>query len=152
LQGTVGANENAPRFRVTDLALPLQTADDELYAILKGCCEQALRVKSRNVPSLIVDVEREISSRLTRGEAKLVPMAQALGMSPRTLSRRLAKEDTTFFKSLERLRKSLARNYLRDSDLRLAEISFLLGYTSLSSFNEAFKKWTGQTPGQFRGA
>jgi len=66
------------------------------------------------------------------------------------LSRRLASEGTTFFKTLEELRQALARNYLRDSGLTLAEIAFLLGYSGLSSFNDAFKRWTGHTPGQYR--
>lgn len=145
-----GAPGNAIHFHKADLALPLQTADNELYAILKGCCEQALEGKSRKVAPLIVDVETAISDRLNRGEANQENVARALGMSPRTLSRRLAREGTTFFKSLENLRKTLARSYLRDSDLGLAEISFLLGYSGLSSFNDAFKRWTGKTPGQYR--
>lgn len=145
-----GAGRNSVRFRASDLALPLKTADDELYTILRNCCEQALQVKARNTPPLIVDVEHAISSRLNQGEANQENVARALGMSSRTLSRRLADEGTTFFKSLEALRKALARNYLRDSNLGLAEISFLLGYSGLSSFTDAFKRWTGKTPGQYR--
>ncbi len=145
-----GACENSYKFKVDDLALPLMTADDELYKILKNCCEHALQVKSRNIPSLIVEVERAISDRLTRGEATQENVARALGMSPRTLSRRLAEEGMTFFKALDGLRKALALNYLRHSNLMLAEITFLLGYSGLSSFNDAFKRWTGQTPGQYR--
>lgn len=147
-----GSTENSVRFRSADLALPLMTADDELYKILKNCCENALQVKARNVPPLIVEVERSISDRLARGEVTQDDVARSLGMSPRTLSRRLADDGTTFFRTLEGLRQALAKNYLRDSNLVLAEIAFLLGYAGLSSFNEAFKRWTGKTPGQFRSA
>jgi len=145
-----GALENSFRFKLSDLDLPLVTADDELYHVLRNCCEHALQIKARNVPPLVVQVERMISDKLTKGEATQDEIARALGMSPRTLSRRLVEEGTSFFKTLEGLRKSLAVNYLRDSNLALAEIAFLLGYSGLSSFSDAFKRWTGKTPGQYR--
>jgi len=141
---------NSLHFKADDLALPLITADDELYKVLRNCCEHALQIKSRNIPSLVIEVERAISDRLSKGEATQDDVARALGMSPRTLSRRLADEGTTFFRTLEELRQALAMNYLRDSGLALAEIAFLLGYSGLSSFNDAFKRWTGKTPGQYR--
>jgi AraC-like DNA-binding protein len=145
-----GDPENSFKFREIDLALPLKTADSELYKVLKNCCENALQIKARNRPNLAVEVERLISDRLSAGEATQEDVARALGMSPRTLSRRLAGDGTTFFKVLQELRKSLAVNYLRDSNLVLAEIAFLLGYSGLSSFSDAFKRWTGKTPGLFR--
>lgn len=145
-----GAPVNSLRFRSDDLALPLQTADNELYLVLMQCCEDVLKRKSALAPNLVLDVERAITDRLCTGEATQFEVAGALGMSPRTLSRKLAKEGTTFFRTLEDLRKSLAISYLRDSNLVLAEISYLLGYAGLSSFNDAFKRWTGQSPGQYR--
>ena len=71
-------------------------------------------------------------------------------MSTRTLSRALAKLDTSFNTVVITLRKELADKYLKQSDLSLKEIAFLLGYTEFSSFNHAFKKWTGSTPKQAR--
>lgn len=146
-----GAPDNSFRFRQDVLALPLVTADDELYAILRKCCRQSLKEKAANVPPVVLDVERKIADRLAVGEATQETVAKALGVSPRTLSRRLAREGTTFFQIMDDLRLSLATSYLRDSDLALAEIAFLLGYAGQSSFNDAFKRWTGQTPGQYRG-
>ncbi|WP_425045850.1 AraC family transcriptional regulator [Primorskyibacter sp. S87] len=145
-----GAAENAFHFRREDLNLPLMTADNELYQVLVESCESVIGHKSRNVAPIIVDVERAIAERLATGEASQDSVARALGMSPRTLARRLSDENTTFFKTLEELRVSLAMSYLKDSDLVLAEIAFLLGYAGQSSFNDAFKRWTGRTPGQFR--
>lgn len=145
-----GAAHNAYHFHKTDLELPLVTADNELYSVLTEYCETILQDKSRNLPPIVIKVERAIADRLAKGEAHQEAVALALGMSSRTLARRLADENTTFFKTLEELRSSLAVSYLKDSNLVLAEIAYLLGYSALSSFNEAFKRWTGQTPGQFR--
>lgn len=139
------------QFKPSDLELPLDTADSELYKVLTEYCDIVLQSKSRNTSDLLVDVERAIADRLTSGEATQHQVAKTLGMSARTLARRLAKEETTFFKTVENLRHSLAHRYLSNSDLVLAEIAFLLGYSGLSSFNDAFKRWTGKTPGQFRG-
>lgn len=144
--------ENCIHFKPADLELRLATADNELYSVLTEYCEVVLQSKSRNTSDLLVDVERAITDRLTSGEATQHHVAKSLGMSARTLSRRLAKEETTFFKTVENLRRSLAEQYLSNSSLVLAEIAFLLGYSGLSSFNDAFKRWTGKTPGQFRGS
>jgi AraC-like DNA-binding protein len=145
-----GDDENSYHFKPEDLALPLVTADDELYKVLRNCCENTLRTKAQNLPLLVVQVERMISDRLTKGEATQEDVARSLGMSPRTLSRRLAEEGLSFFKVLEGLRKSLAKTYLRDSNLVLAEIAYLLGYSGMSSFSDAFKRWNGISPGQYR--
>ena len=109
--------------------LPLVTSENELYSVLTEYCEDILQKKSRNVSDLLVEVERAIADRLTTGEATQEHIARSLGMSSRTLSRRLAKEETTFFRTAEDLRQSLAESYLTNSDLVLAEIAFLLGYS-----------------------
>ena len=145
-----GAAVNALWFKPSDLSLPLATADNELYKVLTRYCQEVLRRKSSNASDLVVEVDRTIADLLALGEASQENVAKRLGMSPRTLSRRLAREGTTFFSTLEAMRKSLAVSYLRDSDLALAEVAFLLGYAGLSSFNDAFKRWMGKTPGQYR--
>lgn len=145
-----GAPHNVIQLRKEDLGTPLVTADNDLYATLKECGDSALQQKSRKVPALVAEVDRAIAERLSSGGATQDEVARALGMSPRTLSRRLAERGTSFFRILDDLRRSLAISYLRNSDLTLAETAFLLGYSGLSSFNDAFKRWTGRTPGQFR--
>lgn len=145
-----GAPENMFTFAAADLHLPLATADDDLYKVLTDYAEKILHSKTRAGSDLIVEVERAIADRLAIGAANQDTVSRALGMSPRTLARRLAGEQTTFFQTLEGLRKSLAVSYLKNSDLTLGDIAFLLGYSSLSSFSGAFKRWLGRTPGQYR--
>jgi AraC-like DNA-binding protein len=101
-------------------------------------------------PSLIEAVERLIVDRLSNAKARSDIVAKELAMSSRSLSRALAKLGTSFHAIVETLRKDLAHKYLKQSNLTLKEITFLLGYTDISSFNHAFKKWTGKTPKQVR--
>lgn len=147
-----GTARNTLTFSQAVLDSPMATADDQLYSVLVDHCDLVLNSKSKNLPAIIVDVERAIADRLASGTAAQEDVARDLGMSARTLARRLSDEQTSFQKILEQFRKSLASNYLKDSDLSLAEIAFLLGYSGLSSFSEAFKRWTGQSPGQYRTA
>src|SRR5262249_31784735 len=77
-------------------------------------------------------------------------IASRLGLSLRTLERRLAAEQLTFSTVLDRLRADLARRYLQDEDLPISKIAWLLGYTEVSAFNHAYKRWTGRTPREGR--
>lgn len=144
-------HENELHFDPAVLDLPLATSDNDLLSVLRDHCELVLREKGRNTHPLILDVERAIADHLASGRATQSHIASVLGMSSRSLSRKLAEENTTFGTVLDGLRSSLAKAYLRDSDLTVSEIAYLLGYAQSSSFNEAFKRWTDQTPGQYRG-
>lgn len=145
-----GASVNAFVFDPADLALPLATADDHLYSVLTEFAEEVLQRTAQTAPPIIVQVERAIADMLVSGEANQNGVARALAMSPRTLARRLADGGTTFFTLLDGLRQSLALGYLRDGSLSMREIAFLLGYSNLGGFHDAFKRWTGTTPGKYR--
>jgi AraC-like DNA-binding protein len=71
-------------------------------------------------------------------------------MSTSTLGRRLEREETTFRDLLDDLRKQLATQYLTNPDLELAEVALLLGFSQSTAFHRAFRRWTGQTPAEFR--
>ena len=87
---------------------------------------------------------------LPHGKANAVEIARLLGMSHRTLARRLAAEGLTFSDIADELKSDLARHYLRDSDQPISQIAWLLGYREVSAFTHAFKRWTGLTPRQAR--
>lgn len=74
------------------------------------------------------------------------------GSSVRTLQRRLAEGGTSYSQLLEELRHDLALYLLRDPDLQASEISRELGYRDPAIFTRAFRRWTGQTPSQYRRA
>jgi AraC-like DNA-binding protein len=144
------APRNQIQFKLADLHLQLRTADDRLLEILQENCREVLSRREAAPPSLVERVERLIVDRLTSGEARLENIALELGMSNRTLSRRLADLDTSFNEIVDDLRRELALAYLRDSKFSLTEIAFLLGYAEAAGFTTAFKRWTGMTPGQAR--
>ncbi|WP_221895433.1 helix-turn-helix transcriptional regulator [Bathymodiolus japonicus methanotrophic gill symbiont] len=100
----------------------------------------------------IVDrVKAVIIEQLPSGGLTDSTVDDALYMSNRTFHRRLQQSETTFRVVLNDLRHELADKYIKDSSLNLNEISFLLGFSELSSFSRAFKRWTGISPRAYRG-
>ena len=83
---------------------------------------------------------------LPAGAGTTQGVARHLGISTRTLQRRLGDEGVTFQQVLADVREGLARHYLTQSSLSLTEIAFLLGYDDPNSFHRAFNRWTGHTP------
>ncbi|WP_270729124.1 AraC family transcriptional regulator [Shimia sp. Alg240-R146] len=144
------APHNELRLYKADLDLELQTADNALYAILRNHCDMVLAQTPQNRDDIRLRVEKSIVDRLSSGQANIETVSHDLGMSSRTLARRLADVETTYQKVLSNLRKSLAERYLKDVAMSQTEIAFLLGYSDVSSFSSAFKRWTGHAPGDQR--
>ncbi len=144
------AKQNSVTFSRRQLALPIATADDRLLGILTNYCDEILADREGSSPELQHQVERIVMRLLSRGEAETRNVAHELGMSVRTLARRLNESGATFAEILDRLRSDLAQNYLKDASLTPSQITFLLGYSEVSAFSHAFKRWTGTTPGGWR--
>lgn len=87
---------------------------------------------------------------LMRGRPEIQNIAKELGMSDRTLQRRLTDENTSFKHLLSEARHEQARAYLADPSLELKEVAFLIGYEDQNSFYRAFRQWEGDTPTQWR--
>ena len=77
-------------------------------------------------------------------------MARRLGMSRRSLQRRLGEEGTTFQKQLNHTRELLAKHYLGTTSMSTDQIAYLLGYLELNSFLRAFSTWCGMSPSEWR--
>jgi AraC-like DNA-binding protein len=132
------------------LAVPLVTADPKLIDALKPFCDLAAKERGTPTGTLRSAVEREVEKMLPNGKAKAPNVAKALAVSVRTLSRRLADEGTTYAEVVDQLRRSLALQYLKDSAMSLSQIAWLLGYEGSTSFNHAFRRWTGLSPSAAR--
>jgi AraC-like DNA-binding protein len=91
-------------------------------------------------------VENAIIPLLPHGNAQASQVARRLGVSQRSLARHLAHEGLNFSKLLNQLRQQLARQYLRDEQLSVSHVAWLLGYQDVAAFSNAFKRWTGKRP------
>lgn len=79
-------------------------------------------------------------------------VAQKLFLSVRNLQLYLHKENTSYITLLKKIKKELAQNYLKDRNISIDEIAYILGFSETSAFHRAFKCWTGLTPSQFKNA
>ena len=99
---------------------------------------------------LIGRLRRFLVDALPRDEAGLSAAARALGMSTRTLQRRVRERGVVYAGLVDDVRRHLSRKYLADGNLSLGEIAYLLGYSESSAFNRAYRRWTGRTPSAAR--
>ena len=97
-----------------------------------------------------LSVENAIAPLLPHGRAGIGAVAEQLGVSRRTLARRLAAEGLTFARALDALRFDLAKRYLQEPRLPISQIAWLLGYGATSAFDHAFERWSGQAPRKMR--
>ncbi len=141
-----GAPNTALQISADALHLPLITADPKLLRVLRPYCDAAAKERNVKPGTLRSAVEAEVEKLLPDGKAKAENVAAALALSVRTLARRLAYEGATYGEVVDELRKSLATQYLNDPGMSLGQIAWLLGYEGSTSFNHAFKRWTGRSP------
>jgi AraC-like DNA-binding protein len=128
---------------------PLPGADPVLAAYLRKQVEAV--VQQVDAPNAVSqECARRIAERLGAGEPSQALIARQMGMSERTLQRRLQAEKTSFNELLEQARRTIACSYLADRKLAAYEVSFLLGYSEPATFFRAFKRWTGKTPLEYR--
>jgi AraC-like DNA-binding protein len=91
-----------------------------------------------------------IIDHLPDGEPSRRDVAAELAMSERTLARRLSDRDYTFSALVDEVRGQLAKEYLRQSRFSVTDVAFLLGFSDQSNFARAFKRWTDESPTEFR--
>jgi AraC-like DNA-binding protein len=143
------ASRNALVFRSSDLDRPFVTHNQDLLTAIGTQLETELRERDAGV-----DVGDQVKHTLKRSLAGKRPtlqhIAKELGMSARTLQRRLTDTRITFQQLVEDTRRELAHHYLKQSSVELAETAFLLGYEDANSFFRAFHVWEGTTPGEWR--
>jgi AraC-like DNA-binding protein len=145
-----GCNADELVFPETVKLLPIGSADPYLNELLVKYCDEALAHRELDRTNLRGSVENAIAPLLPHGRARSSEIARQLGMSHRTLARRLASEGLTFSRVLDELKVDLAKRYLKDGNLPISQIAWLLGYREISASTHAFKRWTGSSPRQSR--
>jgi AraC-like DNA-binding protein len=141
-----GASEDRLTFAGSIKDLPVVSADFYLNELLTQYCEQALAGRGPRQTPFGQSVENAIAVLLPHGKAGADEIARKLGVSRRTLARRLSSEGLTFADVTKTLKRDLAKRHLADGSLSISEIAWLLGYQDVSAFTNAFKRWTGTSP------
>jgi AraC-like DNA-binding protein len=131
------------------LSIPVINADARLLDLLRRYADDVLARRAAK-DDLVARAERWILEHLHTGAVGVAPLARSLGMSDRTLARRLAEDGLTPAGLVDDLRRQLANRYLAERAFPLARITYLLGYSDLSTFTRAFRRWTGRTPSEWR--
>ena len=130
-----------------------QHANPALAAHFERQALAALQVMEAGAEDPIVERTRRLAGEaLIGGEPSAVQVARRLGMSERTLRRALADERTSFREIVEAVRRERARVLLDDPGRSIAEVALSLGFSELSAFSRAYKRWTGQAPSRGRNA
>ena len=144
------AEQNQLRLSLACLAQRNPLHCPSTWRHLLQLCERELEQLTRT-RSLRERITRLLGPLLNGGrEPALEEVAARLKLPTWTLRRKLAEEGTQFRAILNDTRRDLAMTYIRDTELAFGEIAYLLGFASAEAFQRAFKRWSGQTPGEFR--
>jgi AraC-like DNA-binding protein len=147
-----GAVAHLACFDAALLAMPVPNADAGMYPVLQQHAERLLKERAHEhaAHGIVAEVRAAVIRNLANDRVRLASIAAGLGLSPRTLQRKLADAGATFQQVLDAARHALAQDYLRQRGLSLADIAFLLGYQEQSAFTHAFREWSGMNPGAWR--
>ena len=143
-----GRGRNALTLDAAALELPVVGADPVLLSVLERAAgaSPAPPPADPPVPDFVQRVRETIRAFLQEGAPQLGDVARRLHVSLRTLQRRLTEHGTSFQDEVDTVRRELAFQYLKNANLGVSQVAFLLGYSELSTFDRAFKRWTGMTP------
>ena len=144
-----GTDMDALLVRDAQLRIPNRLGDRSISNFFDSHLEEEL-AKYDDEAALERRVRIQVSQALSQGVPKISDVAGCLGMSGRTLQRRLSARGNTFQTLVDEARRELARRLLEQTEYPLADVAFLTGFSEQSAFNRAFKRWSGQTPRSFR--
>jgi AraC-like DNA-binding protein len=136
-------------FDASLLERPLPRADPHIFGYLARRADELLA----HLPAEARAADRarrEIGLLLAQGEPRVADVAKRLGLSERTLHRRLQEENTSFAALIDESRRDRAVLLLEDRRLSASEIAFLVGYSEPAPFFRAFRRWTGASPQEYR--
>ena len=136
-------------FDESTLALPMIHRNAQLLDVLVPGLERAL-AQDEHARTLADDVRVALSETMCGDRPAITKVAKSLGMSARTMQRRLGELGTTYQDVLDDVRRKSARRLLADTDLGTGEVAFLLGFEEVNSFARAFHSWEGITPARWR--
>jgi AraC-like DNA-binding protein len=128
---------------------PTTNANPGMLQVLSEHADLLLQ-KLPKGPDLVERTRKAIGERLRGADSSLESVARELGMSARSLQRHLRELGYTYNALADEVRAATARLYLEQPDIAVSEVAYLLGFADASTFNRAFKRWTGSTPARSR--
>lgn len=137
-------------FDASVLKEPCSFADPGVAQLCENYCEQFVE-RSHGKSMFQQQILRTCVRNLGSANVQAAVVARSLNMSVRTMYRRLSDEGVSYQALLDRLRNSVAVEYLRNTNLPIEEIGTQCGYQDVSNFRKAFRRWTGTSPSSYRG-
>ena len=143
------AEWDAVIFSEETLRLPVIGADNRLLRTLEAACRRIFGPRPRK-EDLVHSVREYVVQQLAKGAPAFDDVARHFNMSSRTLERRLGERKASYREIVDAIRCDLAKHYLADTELRLHQIAYALGYSEPGPLVRAFRRWTDSTPMQYR--
>ncbi|MEO1653182.1 MAG: AraC family transcriptional regulator ligand-binding domain-containing protein [Bacteroidota bacterium] len=142
--------QNYIAYQSADLDMRTAKADASINAYLLERVDEETKGIEISALKIADDVTQLIRDALPSGIPSIAQLGEHLGMSARTLTRRLSEKGLTFRELIRSTQENIATELLKDRQRSIGEIAFLTGFSEQSAFNRAFKRWTGHSPLEFR--
>ena len=143
------SDENALIFTASDMEKPFVSFNEGMWDFFEPELQKRLYEMEKD-DTFAAKVRSALTELLPGGGGTADDVAEKLGISKRTLQRKLTEEDTSFQKQLNGVRELLAKHYIKNTDMSTDDIAFLLGYQELNSFLRAFSTWTGMSISEYK--
>ncbi|MEM6736861.1 MAG: AraC family transcriptional regulator ligand-binding domain-containing protein [Bacteroidota bacterium] len=145
-----GQAANCITYRTSDLETRTAKADASIHQFLVDQVEvetNGIEMSSNRIASSVAQLIKEA---LPSGIPSVGQISRHIGMSNRTLTRRLSENGVTFRELVRKTQEEISKSLLKNSSRNIAEIAFETGFSEQSAFNRAFKQWTNQSPLEYR--
>ena len=149
-QVSFGQRVNAIHYKTSDIDIPTLKADKSIHQFLVERMDEETKGIRVNANKLVSEIKNLIIEALPSGIPSVIQLGDHLGMSARTLKRRLSEKGLTFREVVQNVQEEISIDLLKNSDCSIGEIAFQTGFSEQSAFNRAFKRWKDQSPVEYR--
>lgn len=145
-----GQANNCITYKTSDLEIRTAKADASIHQFLIEQVEEETNGIEISSNRITFSVAQLIKDALPSGIPSIGQISEHMGMSNRTLTRRLSENGVTFRELIRKTQEEISKSLLNNSSRNIAEIAFETGFSEQSAFNRAFKRWTNQSPLEYR--